>query len=113
MSELNLRDCINETWMYSRKSDEQIIDETREFLVKHFENTPLIAMLYMDRTIKYYGAFANGAEALEWFKQVPTDVRIVWQPLRNPNIKRKSVDFYIPERHEDLEKEYNHTIKEI
>jgi hypothetical protein len=113
MSELNLRDCINEPWMYQTKSNEQVIDATRDFLIKHFENTPLIAMLYMDRTTKYYGAFANGAEAFEWFKKIPRDVRIHWQPLRNPNINRKSIDFYIPERHEDLDKEHNHTIKEI
>lgn len=113
MSELNLRDCINEVWMYNAKSDEQVIDETREFLLKHYENTPLVAMLYMERNAKIYGAFANGAEALEWYKKIPRDIRIVWQPLRNPNIKRKSIDFYIPERHEDTNREYDHTIKEI
>ena len=93
--------------------DDASLARTEEFLLKHFDNTPLVAMLYMDRTIKYYGAFADGAEAFEWYKQIPQGVHVHWQPLRNPHIKREYMDFYIPERHENLEKEYDHTIREI
>ena len=80
-----------------------------------FPTTPLIATVGggKDESEKQYGAFANGQEAYDWYiKQPWTTVRIRFVPLRNPNIKRTYNDFYNPSRHEDLEKEYNHAIKE-
>lgn len=95
-------------------------NETRQLakvwyrLTTLFPTTPLIATVSADNSEKQYGAFANGQEAYDWYiKQPWTTVRIRFVPLRNPNIKRTYNDFYNPMRHENLEKEYNHTIKEI
>lgn len=85
------------------------IDAVVQKLIKHFPDTPLVAVLYMDTTMKMFGPFKGGAEAGEWYRTVPQGVRILWQPLRNPRIKRDYGDFYLPERLEDLEKEYDHT----
>ena len=96
-------------------------NETRQLakvwyrLTTLFPTTPLIATVSggVDESEKQYGAFANGQEAYEWYVKQPwTTVRIRFVPLRNPNIKRTYNDFYNPMRHENLEKEYNHAIKE-
>jgi len=96
-------------------------DQTRQLakvwyrLTTLFPTTPLIAVV----SEKYYGAFANGREAYDWYVKQPwTSVRILFVPLRNPNINRTYDDFYQPVRHENLEsalleKEYDHTIKEV
>lgn len=97
-------------------------NETRQLatvwyrLTTLFPTTPLIATVSgtASESEKQYGAFANGQEAYEWYVKQPwTTVRIRFVPLRNPNIKRTYNDFYNPMRHEDLEKEYDHTIREI
>lgn len=103
--------------------DDAKLDEARQLakvwydLTTLFPTTQLIAIVSADMTTdgaKQYGAFANGQEAYDWYiKQPWTTVRIRFVPLRNPNIKRTYNDFYNPIRHEDLKKEYNHTIKEI
>ncbi len=96
--------------------DDNVYDKAVEVvaqkLAEHFPDTPLVAVLYMDTTMKMFGAFKNGMEAGEWYRTIPHGVKIVWQPLRNPHIKRDYGDFYLPERLENLEKEYDHTIKE-
>ena len=96
-------------------------NETRQLakvwhrLTTLFPATPLIATVSgtVSESEKQYGAFANGQEAYEWYVKQPwTTVRIRFVPLRNPNIKRTYNDFYNPMLHENLEKEYDHTIVE-
>ena len=82
----------------------------RQYLDTYYLNSPLIAQISFDRTQKFYGPFANGAEAFAWFEEyVPSGVNISWQGLRNPYIKRTSNDFYLPIRLENQEREYDHT----
>lgn len=91
----------------------RIIQRTKEYLTKNFADLPLVAMLYMDRTVKLYGPFKDGEEASKWCETIPHGVHLVWQPLRNPYIKRESNDFYLPERMENMDKEFDHTIREM
>ena len=83
------------------------------YLTEHFPTTPLIAMVLQGRNNKYYGPFENGYEAYDWLiKQPWRGVRFIFTPLRNPYIKRTASDFYLPEKHEDFDKEHDHTIRE-
>lgn len=92
---------------------QKVIQRVTEHLTKHFIDIPLVALIYMDRTMKMYGPFQDGVEASEWCKNyLPRGVHLVWQPLRNPYIVRRTHEFYLPERMENLDKEYDHTIKE-
>ena len=83
-----------------------------EYLTSVYENTPLVAIIYMDRTMKLYGSFSNGLEAYAWYEKQPFGVHFIWHAIRTPHIKRNSNDFYLPERHENSEREFDHTIKE-
>jgi len=88
----------------------ETLDEMQEYLDTYYLNSPLIAVISFDRTQKFYGPFANSAEAFEWFTAfVPHGVNIAWQGLRNPYIKRTMNDFYLPIRLENQDREYDHT----
>jgi len=67
--------------------------------------TPVIAELMTNS--KIYGPFANGLEALEWHKQQPEGVRIVFRALRNPNVDRTYEEFYLPDYLEDESREFD------
>jgi hypothetical protein len=89
------------------------LEEMRQYLDDYYLDSPLVATLSFDRTQKFYGPFANGAEAFDWFtKYVPAGVHISWSGLRNPYIARTSSDFYLPIRLENQDREYDHTTKE-
>ena len=76
-------------------------------LKEDFPNTPLIALVQSEKYDRYFGAFANGAEAQAWFDEQPNNVAMQFIPLRSPHIFRKYSDFYDPARDYD-EAEYNH-----
>ncbi len=67
--------------------------------------TPLIAQLNAGE--KLYGPFLNGKEALAWLELQPSDVRISFRPLRNPNVLRTLNDFYQPVYLEDEAREFD------
>jgi hypothetical protein len=70
-------------------------------------DTPLIAILYVDKETKMYGPFDNGRSALEWYDKQPKSVRIGFSPLRNPDVERTYEDFYLPLRMESEDREFN------
>ena len=76
-------------------------------LKEDFPNTPLIALVQSEKYDRYFGAFANGAEAQAWFNEQPNNIAMQFIPLRSPHIFRKYSDFYDPARDYD-EAEYNH-----
>jgi hypothetical protein len=76
-------------------------------LKDHFPNTPLIALVQSGRHDRYFGAFANGAEAQAWFDEQPNNVAVQFIPLRSPHIVRTYDDFYNPAKDYD-EAEFNH-----
>lgn len=74
---------------------------------------PLLGVVYMsDNYNKYYGPFEHGQEAYEWWTTQPSSVRINFQEIRNPYIIRTVNDFYLPKRHDNCPKEFDHTIRE-
>ena len=76
-------------------------------LKEDFPNTPLIALVQSEKYDRYFGAFANGAEAQAWFNEQPNNIAMQFIPLRSPHIFRTYSDFYDPARDYD-EAEYNH-----
>lgn len=73
---------------------------------------PLLGVVYMDGYNKYYGPFEHGQEAYEWWTTQPSSVRVNWQEIRNPYIVRTANDFYLPQKHDNSPKEFDHTIRE-
>ena len=76
-------------------------------LFDDFPNTPLVAVLYLPNSVRYFGAFANGLEAIAWLNQQPPRIEFAFIPLRSPNIVRSYDDFYNPQKDYD-EEEFNH-----
>lgn len=67
--------------------------------------TPVIAQVNAGK--KIYGPFANGLEALEWYKKQPEGVVITFRALRNPKVDRTYEEFYLPEHMEDEAREFD------
>ena len=87
-------------------SDEEI-DSFATTLQNAYPNTPLIVVVSSPKHDRFFGAFANGQEAIEWLKKQPTSVPFSVIPLRSPNIVRTHSDFYDPAK-DYAEEEYNH-----
>jgi len=82
-------------------------DSFSRTLENAYPNTPLIVLVSSPRHDRFFGAFANGKETIEWLKKQPTSVAFSVIPLRSPFIVRNHDDFYNPRKDYD-ESEYNH-----
>ncbi len=89
------------------ETSEEELDSFSIKIQERFPNTPLIVLVSSPKHDRFFGAFANGTEAIAWLKKQPTSVVFNIIPLRSPFIVRSHDDFYNPRKDYD-ESEYNH-----
>ena len=92
-------------------SDLTTYDDFRDEMTTRYPNTALIAEVSQPspHAPRVYGPFANGEEAMNWLRTVPSRVRVRFIPLRTPNTTRTYEDFYNPDKMLDYDKEFTRT----